>query len=106
MEYLYGALLLHKAGKEITEDAMEKTLAAAGIKADKARIKATVTALQGVDIDKVLSETQVAAAAPVAAAPQAETPKGEAKPKKEQPSPEEEKKSDEEAAAGLGALFG
>ena len=74
-----------------------------GIKADKARIKATVTALQGVDIDKVLSETQVAA--PVAA-PQAETPAGEAKPKKEEPSPEEEKKSEEEAAAGLGALFG
>ena len=102
MEYLYGALLLHKAGKEITEDAMEKTLAAAGVAVDKARVKATVTALQGVDIDKVLSETQVAAAAPVAA----QAPAGEAKPKKEEAKPEEKAKSEEEAAAGLGALFG
>lgn len=104
MEYLYGALLLHKAGKEITEDALEKTLAAAGITVDKARIKATVTALQGVDIDKTLSETQVAAAP--AAPTQAEAPAEEAKPKKEKPSAEEEKKTEEEAAAGLGSLFG
>lgn len=109
MEYLYGALLLHKAGQKITEDALEKTLAAAGIKVDKARVKATITALKDVDIKKVLSETQVAAAAPSAApAPAAggEKPTAEAKPKKEEPSEEDKAKSDEEAAAGLGALFG
>ncbi len=105
MEYLYGALLLHKAGKEITEDALEKTLAAAGIKVDKARVKATVTALQGVDISKVLSETQITAA-PKAEAPAEGKPEGEAKPKKEEPSEEDKKKVEEEAAAGLGALFG
>jgi len=97
MEYVYAAMLLHKAGKQITEDSMEKVLTATGVAIDKARIKATVTALKDVDINKVIKEaTLVTAAAPAAAhtAPKAE--------KKE----EEKKVSEEEAAAGLGALFG
>jgi large subunit ribosomal protein L12 len=102
MEYIYAAMLLHKAGKEINEDAMEKTLTAAGVSADKARIKATITALKDVDIDKVISEASVAA--PAASAAPSASAEGEAK--KEEKSPEEEKKSEEEAAAGLGALFG
>ncbi len=103
MEYLYGALLLFKAGKEVTEDALDKTLAAAGIKVDKARVKATVTALKDVDIDKVLSETQLAATAPAAAPAGAPA---EAKPAKEAPKAEDSAKQEEAAAAGLGALFG
>jgi large subunit ribosomal protein L12 len=98
MEYVYAAMLLHKAGKQITEDSMEKVLTATGVAIDKARIKATVTALKDVDINKVIKEaTLVTAAAPAAAAHTA--PKAE---KKE----EEKKVSEEEAAAGLGALFG
>lgn len=101
MEYLYAALLLHKAGQKITEENLKKTLTAAGVKADDARVKATTTALNDVDIDKTIAETTVAAA-PVAsgAAPANEAPK------KEEKKEEDKGASVEEAAAGLGALFG
>ena len=39
MEYIYTAMLLHAAKKEITETAVEKTLEAAGVKADAAKAK-------------------------------------------------------------------
>ena len=106
MEYVYAALLLHKAGKEITEDSVKKVVEAAGIKADEVRIKALVAALSEVNIDEVLSS---AAVAPVAPAPAAQ-PQAEAKPeeKKEEEKKEEEKeeKKEEEALEGLAALFG
>ena len=102
MEYVYAAMLLHKAGKEVSEDAVKKVLEAAGVKPDEGRIKALVAALDGVDIDAAIKE---AAAAPVAAAPAAAGEAPEAKEKKEEKK-EEEKPSEEEAAAGLGALFG
>jgi len=98
MENLYAAMLLHKAGKHIDEASIEAVLKAAGITADKALVKATVTALKDVDIDKVIKEAiAVPAAAPTAAA---------AAPAPAKKAVEEEKKSEEEAAAGLGALFG
>ena len=100
MEYLYGALLLHKAGQTITEENLKKTLTAAGVKVDDARVKATVTALKDVDIEKVLAETTIAAApAAGAAAPSSEAPA-------EEPKEEKKEENNEEAAAGLGALFG
>ncbi|MBT3814407.1 50S ribosomal protein P1, partial [Candidatus Woesearchaeota archaeon] len=34
MEYVYAAMLLHKAGKEITEDAVKAVLTAAGVTVD------------------------------------------------------------------------
>jgi len=40
MEYMYSALLLHSAGKEINEEGIGKVLKAAGVKADEAKIKA------------------------------------------------------------------
>ncbi len=100
MEYVYAALLLHKAGKKVEEAALGKVLDAAGVKADTAMVKAVVASLDGVDIDKAIKEAavqQVVAAAPAAAGKQ------EAKPEAKK---EEEKKSTEEAAAGLSALFG
>ncbi len=100
MQYVYAAMLLHKCGKKITEEAMEKVLSAAGIEVDKAKIKATVAALTDVDIDKVVKEAAITPTAP-AAAP-ATAPKEAKKEKK----PEEKQKTEEEAAAGLGALFG
>lgn len=99
MEYVYAAMLLHKAGQEVNEANLKKVLEAAGVKADDSRVKALVAALSGVDIEKAIKETApVASAAPAAA--------GGAAPAEKKAEPEEEKVSEEEAAAGLGALFG
>ncbi len=105
MEYVYSAMLLHKAGKQVTEDAVKKVLTAAGVAVDEARVKALVAALHGVNIDEAIKKAAVAA--PVAAAPAAtqHKPADEGK-KKEEKSKEDEKKAEEAAAAGLGALFG
>jgi large subunit ribosomal protein L12 len=108
MEYIYGAMLLHSAGKKITGENMKKVLTAAGIKPDEARIKALTASLEGVNIDETI-KTAVSAppVAPAAAVP-AETPAEEKKEeeKKKKEKKEEEEVSEEEAAAGLGALFG
>jgi large subunit ribosomal protein L12 len=106
MEYVYSAMLLHSAGKKITEENIKKVLTAAGVKADDAKIKALTSSLEGVNIDEAIKT----AAAPVAAAPAAPAPAAEGKPeekkKEEKKKKEEPEVSEEEAAAGLGALFG
>ncbi len=102
MEYIYAAMLLHKAGKKIDEASVTKVLEAAGVKADPARAKALVAALDGVDIDKAVKES-IAAPQPVQSAPAAEEKPKDSQPEKKQ---EDESKKEEEAAAGLGALFG
>lgn len=99
MEYIYAALLLSKLGKEVNESNVKKVLEAAGIHPEEARIKALVSALQGVDIEKEIRE---AATMQPAAVAHAEAPRES---HKEKPK-EDEKKSEEAAAAGLGALFG
>lgn len=104
MEYIYAAMLLHKAGKEITEENVKKVLEAAGVKADTARIKALTVALEGVNIDDVVKNASVSTAAPSTAAPTAEA--SEATEEKKEEKKEEDKKTEEEAAAGMGALFG
>lgn len=106
MEYVYSAMLLHSAGKKITDENIKKVLTAAGVKADDAKIKALTSSLEGVNIDEAIKT----AAAPVAAAPAAPAPAAEEKPedkkKEEKKKKEEPEVSEEEAAAGLGALFG
>ncbi len=104
MEYIYGAMLLHSAGKKITEENIKKVLTAAGVKADDARIKALTASLEGVDIEEAIKT----AAVPVAAAPAQPAASGdeEKKEEKKKEKKEEEEVSEEEAAAGLGALFG
>ena len=104
MEYIYAAMLLHKAGKEINEDNVKKVLTAAGVKVDDARVKALVAALQGVNIEEAIKKAAIAAPVAVAAAPASGKPE-EGK-KKEEKSKEDEKKAEDSAAAGLGALFG
>jgi large subunit ribosomal protein L12 len=102
MEYVYAAMLLHKAGQKGTEEHVKKVLEAAHVKADDGRIKALVAALEGVNIDEAVKNAAVMAA-PVAAAPAA----GHAAPaaaKKEDK--KEEKQAEEASAAGLSALFG
>ncbi len=104
MEYIYSAMLLHSAGQKITEEHVKKVLTAAGVKPDEGRIKALVASLDGVNIDEAIKT----AAVPVAAAPAA--PAGaKTEEKKEEKKEKEKKKEDvsqEEAAAGLSALFG
>lgn len=103
MEYIYGAMLLHSAGKKITEENIKKVLTAAGVKADDARIKALTASLEGVDIEEAIKT----AAVPVAAAPAQPAASGDKEKKEEKKEKkEEEEVSEEEAAAGLGALFG
>jgi len=104
MEYIYAALLVHKAGKKVDEATVTKVLEAAGVKADGARIKALVASLEGVNIDEAI---QKAAAAPVAvaAAPAAGEAKAADK-KDEKKAAEDAKKAEEQASAGLSALFG
>jgi len=103
MEYVYAAILLHKAGKTVDEKGIKAVLDAAGVKADASRIKALIAALDGVDMEEAMAQSAVAVA-PVAAAATA-APVESAAPKEEK---KEEEKEEEEASGmeGLGALFG
>lgn len=106
MEYVYAALLLHKAGKPVNEKNISQVINATGIKLDPVKVKALVASLEEVDIEEALKATPaLMAAAPATVAPTSEEPKAEAKEEKKEK--EEEKKKKEEAALeGLGALFG
>ena len=97
MEYVYAALLLHKLGKDVSEDNVKSVVVAAGGEADESKIKSLTASLKGVDIAKELESASLVAAAPAAGAPAQAAEKKEEKPK-------EEKK--EAAAEGLSALFG
>jgi len=102
MEYVYAAMLLHKAGKEINEKNVSEVLTVAGVNADSVRVKALVASLAEVDIDEAIKT----APAMMAAAPAATEPaKKEEKPAEEETA-EEESKKEEAAMEGLGALFG
>lgn len=98
MEYVYAAMLLHSAKKEVNESALEAILKSASVEYDAARVKALVASIKNINIDDAIAK---AAVAQVAAAPAA----GSA-PAEEEHKEEDNKKTEEEAAAGLGALFG
>ena len=93
MEYVYGALLLHKLGQPVDAEHLKKVIAATGASVDESKVKVLIASLQGVDIETELANASAVAAAPAAA------PAEEKK---------EEKKEEKavESAAGLGALFG
>ncbi len=99
MEYIYAALLLDAAGKEISEHSLNDVIKAAGMQPDDAIAKSVVKSLQGVSIKDVIKNAQTLQAA--APAPKAEQGKAEKKEEKK-----EEKVSEEEAAGGLASLFG
>jgi len=94
MEIIHAAILLHEAGKEVSEGNLKSVLTAAGIKKDESQLKALVVALEGVNIDEAMKEAAMPAAQPAAQS----TEKKEVK--------EEKKEHKEEAAAGLASLFG
>jgi len=104
MEYVYAALLLHKAGKPVNEETISQVINATGIEPDSVRVKALVASLEEVDIEEALKTTPALMTAPQAAAPTKDEPKEEAK--EEKKSEEEEQKKEEQALEGLGALFG
>lgn len=99
MEYMYAAMLLHSAGKEVSEDAVTNTLTAAGVSADSTRVKALCAALADVNIEEALKAPVFSAGAAPAAAPAVVEEAPEEEPKEEEP-------EEEEDLQGLGALFG
>jgi large subunit ribosomal protein L12 len=89
MKYIYAALLLHEAGKEINEENLKKIIEQVE-SPDEARIKVIVESLKGVNIDEVIK-------APVAI---------EVKEEKKEVKEEKKEEKEEIAAEGLAALFG
>ena len=102
MEYIYAALLLDAAGKEVSEDNIKSVVKAAGKEPDEAMAKSVVSALKGVNIKDVIKNAQTMQVAQ-SAAPAAQAAGGE---KKKEAEAVDEKKSEEEAASGLASLFG
>ncbi len=100
MEYIYAALLLDAAGKEINETNLEGVLKSAGFEPDDAMAKSVAKSLKEVSIKDVIKNAQVAQAAP------AQQPAHSAKPEEKKKEEKEEKVSEEEAAGGLASLFG
>ena len=104
MEYVYAALLLHNAGKDVTEDAITGILQAADVDVDATRVKALVASLEGVDIQEAIEKAAFAAPAAAAVAPVAVAE--EAPAAAEEAAAEEEEEAEESGMEGLGALFG
>ena len=105
MEYVYAAMLLHSAEKEIDDKAVTAVLTAAGVDEDKARVKALIASLSDVDIGEAMA---TAVAAPVAAgAPAAAVGGGDAPAAAEEaPAAEEEEEEEGGGFGGRGDLFG
>lgn len=98
MEYIYGALLLHKLGQPVDEEHLKKVISATGASVDESKVKTLIASLNGVDIAAELANASNVAVAPAAGG---STGAGEAKKEEKK---EEEKQS--ESAAGLASLFG
>ncbi len=95
MEYIYGALLLHKLGHPVNEENLKKVIHATGSQVDESKLKVLIASLQGVDIGAELENANIAMAAPSAGTASSAAPVKEEK-KEEKPS---------ESAAGLASLF-
>lgn len=98
MEYVYAALLLHKLGQPINEDNVKKILQASGAKVEDGKVKALVSALDGVNIEQAIKEGSMVAAPVAVAVSSHSAAKTEEK--------KDDKKDEAQAAAGLGSLFG
>lgn len=95
MEYIYGALLLHKVGQPVDEAHLHKVISATGATVDDAKIKALIASLKGVDIAAELENASTISAGPASG--------GNAAPEKKE---EKKEEAPVESAAGLSALFG
>ena len=102
MEYVYAALLLHNAGKDITEDSVTAVLESAGVEVNEARVKALTASLEDINITEAIEKAAFAApAAAPAAASEAPAAVEEAAAEEEA-----EEEAEESGMEGLGALFG
>lgn len=99
MEYIYAAMLLNSAKKEINEANISGIIKAAGLQIDAPKIKSLVEALKDVDFEAVIKEASIVQ---IASAPAPSASTAPVAPKEEK----KEEKTVEEASAGLGALFG
>lgn len=93
--YLHAVLLLHGAGKEVSESSITSVLKSAGVDADAAKTKFLADAVKGVSMEELLKNAMTVAAAPVAAVAA-----------KEEKKEEDTSKKEEAAAEGLANLFG
>jgi large subunit ribosomal protein L12 len=100
MEYIYAALLLDAAGKEVNETNLVSVVKAAGISPDEAMAKSVAHSLKGVNIKDLIKNAQTMQVAAPAA------PAGGAAPAAKKEEKAEEKMSEEQAAGGLASLFG
>ena len=100
--YLHAVLLLHGAGKDVSQEGIVAVMKAAGAEADDAKAKVLSEAVKGVDFEDLLKNVAAVAAAPAAAAPAA-AGAAPAEPEEEEVS---EEKKEEQAAEGLANLFG
>ena len=98
-------MLLHSAESKIDDKTVTAVLTAAGVDADKARVKALVASLSDVDIGEAMA---TAVAAPVAAAAPAATGGGGDAPAAaaEEAAPAEEEEEEGGGFGGRGDLFG
>lgn len=101
--YLHAVLLLHGAGKEVSQEGIVAVMKAAGAEADEAKAKVLSEAVKGVDFEDLLKNVATVAAAPAAAPAAGAAPAAEAKAEEEEVS---EEKKEEQAAEGLANLFG
>jgi len=92
MEYIYGALLLHKLGQPVNAESLTKVISATGVQVDEAKVKTLIASLQGVDIASELANARAMSAAPAVVVAEKKEEKKEEKPV--------------ESAAGLASLFG
>jgi large subunit ribosomal protein L12 len=104
MEYVYAALILHKLGKEISEENVAKVVSSAGVEPNQVKIKALIAAMGEVNIDEALKAASLVA--PVSAAPVAAAAGKQEEKKGAEKKEEKEEVTQEQAVEGLAALFG
>ncbi|MEM1577741.1 MAG: 50S ribosomal protein L12 [Candidatus Pacearchaeota archaeon] len=94
MKYIYAALLLHEAGKEINEENLKKVISSID-EVDEAKIKILVESLRGVNIEELIKSAPTTVTT-------SET-KEKVEEKKEE---KKEERIEEISIEGLASLFG
>jgi large subunit ribosomal protein L12 len=107
MELVYAALLLHEAGEEVNEDNLEGVMDGAGIEVDSSQVKATVAALEDVDLEEAMEQPAAAPAAAPAPSGGEEAPEeaAEEESAEEEADEQADEEAEEAAEEGLGQLF-